>query len=461
MRPERVLGAARGLLADPIAAVATPPGRSALALLRLSGAAVDLDPILLRVCPGRRDWPDRVAGLVDFLDFGPSGPGESLDRCLAVRYRAPRSYTGEDVVEFTPHGNPLLVRMMLDALLLAGARPAGPGEFTRRALQNGRLGLLEAEAVDALVRAESADALRVARRHLDGDLLRRLRAWVGELREVAAALEAQIDFPEDVDESEILPDLGRLPRLRDAIATLAGSAVAGRRLQEGVRVAIAGPVNSGKSTLFNALLGQGRAIVAPSPGTTRDVVSETAVWDGVSFRLEDTAGLRDAEDPVEREGIARSGRAVEEADVVLDCRDGRTLSARGPSQAGLGPASRVAVATHADLLSDAARATLRAAGWRLASGTRGDGIEELRACLLAAARAGAAPGELLLHSARQQTAVAAAAQGVAEAVPLSAGEPVLAAGALLRAARVLEELCGEHADDSVLDSLFARFCVGK
>ena len=429
-----------------IAAVSSAPGRAAVGIVRASGPAAALDAVVARILSG--PLPDRQLVLRRLR----GSDGTVLDRALVVRFAGPRSYTGEDVLELHLHGNPVLLREALRALVDAGARPADPGEFTRRALAHGRLDLVQAEAVDALIRAPSLQAARLAQRHLGGELVERLAAWRDQLLTLAVALEALVDFPEDVDEGALLRDLDGVGTLRARMQELADSADRGRRLVQGCRVVLAGPVNAGKSTLFNALVGHRRAIVSPTAGTTRDVVSEVVDWGGLSFRLEDTAGRRAAVDGVEAEGIARSVAAEQSADVVLQVRDARSIEGEFDGD-GLG------VATHADLLDGPARERLTAGGWLLVSPPQGEGLDALWACLEASA--GAGEDELLLHTERQRQALLQAAAALADAEPLGLAEPVLCADAVRRAGEALEELAGSWSSDAVLDALFTRFCIGK
>jgi tRNA modification GTPase len=443
-------GAAR--LDDVIVAVSTPPGRGAIGTVRLSGSRAGVDGVLARVLSARlrARLIDRRVALGTLR--APDG-GEAIDQGLFVRFAGPDSYTGEDVVEFDLHGSPVLLEAAVRALCDAGARPAGPGEFTRRAVRSGRMGLLEAEAVDALVRSESLDAARLARRHLGGELTDRLEAWRERLLQHAAGLEAAVDFPEDVP-TDVAP-LASLLALREELARLADSFDAGRRLVEGARVVLTGPVNAGKSTLFNGLLGHGRAIVSEIPGTTRDVVSEAVHWSGRHVRLEDTAGLRESTDPVEAEGIARTAAAVARADVEVAVRDGRELTGLPPE------GSAVAVATRADLLDGPRRAALEVDGWLLFGAPAGAGLEGVRAAIVAAGSTGSGPGDLLIHTARQHEAIGRAVAALDEGLTAGADEPVLAALAIRAAGRALEELTGRWTDEAVMDALFERFCVGK
>ena len=445
--PERLLARSAAALDDVIVAISTPPGRGAIGLVRLSGPSPATDRVLARVLPGV-ELVARRATLATLV-----GPDGVIDRGLVTRFVGPASYTGQDVVELALHGSPVVLELAVQAICAAGARPAGPGEFTRRAVLHGRLGLLEAEAVDALVRSESARAARLAGRHLGGELSARVAAWRERLLGLAATLEALVDFPEDVPEAELEQGLASLPALRAQLADLAATFDAGRRLVEGARVVLTGPVNAGKSTLFNLLLGHRRAIVSEVPGTTRDVVSETVCWQGRSLRLEDTAGLRRSDDPVEVEGIARTASAVETADVPVVIRDGREVGGEPPR--GL------AVATRADLLEPGRRRALTEAGWLLVGAPDGEGVQAVRDAVVQAARGSAAEGELLIHTARQHRALTEAVESLDEALAAGPEEAVLAALSVRAAGRAMQELGGAWTDEQVMDALFERFCVGK
>lgn len=447
--PDSTLGRVHGLLDDPIVTISTPRGRGAIGIVRISGSGADVQALL------RHLIGDVAARLVDrqlhiaALRVG----GEVVDRGLVVWFRGPSTYTGQDVAELHLHGNPVLLEQIVDALVAAGARAAGPGELTRRAVQAGRLSLLDAEGIDALIRAPGRAATRVVGRQLGGQLTARLKGWREELLTLAVVLEAAVDFPEDIDEADIAEDLRRITSLRTAMARLAGTSRAGRLLLSGVRVVLTGPVNAGKSTLFNALLGHDRAIVSAEPGTTRDLVAESVEWDGVVYRLEDTAGVRASADPVEAEGVARTGQAIEQADVVVVVRDGR-LAAE--------PSSGLSVATHADLLDAEARDRLRSAGWLLVDGLAGAGVPALQRAIAAGAGACAvATEDVVLTTVRQGRALSEAAEALGEAIAAGADEVVLAAVAVRRAGRALEELIGAWPEERVLDELFARFCLGK
>ena len=291
------------MFSDPIVALATPPGRSALAVVRLSGAGA-LD-IAARVVVGFTPRPPRTAHLAAFV----AANGTTIDRGLYTVFPGPQSYTGDDLVEFSCHGGLVVPAQLLGALLEAGARMALPGEFTRRAVLNGRMDLLQAEAVGDLIDATAPSQTRAALHHLDGGLSRRLTDLRTAMLDVEALLDYDIDFPEE-DDGPVAPAriAGRLAEVQAQVGRLLATAPAGERLRAGALVVLAGPTNVGKSSLFNALLGSERAIVTSAPGTTRDAIEADTTFLGWPIRLVDTAGLRDS---VGRGGTA--GRGVQSA----------------------------------------------------------------------------------------------------------------------------------------------------
>ncbi len=303
---------------DTIAAISTPLGEGAIALLRVSGpGAVVLADAVFRGKKGAAAQAARVQQFGAIFDGG-----QKLDDVLLTVFRAPHSYTGEDTVEIACHGGVLVTRRILELLLKGGARSAEPGEFTQRAYLNGKMDLTQAEAVMDLITAQTDLALRAATEQLEGRLGERIRALRERLLGLLAHVEAFIDFPdEDID-----PDTGgvllqKLTDVRSEIEALLATAGQGRVLREGVRTVIYGAPNVGKSSLLNLLLGYERAIVSARPGTTRDVIEEVINLRGYPLRLVDTAGLRESDDEVEREGMARTRRQVERADLVLQVVD--------------------------------------------------------------------------------------------------------------------------------------------
>ena len=303
-------------MAEPIATLASAPGLGGVALIRLSGEGVYA--IADRLAPRLSPPPsDRPAGTFAYATLrGPEG--EALDDAVLLFYRAPHSYTGEDTVELCVHGGAVVPQRVLDALFRLGARPAGPGEFTRRAFLNGRLDLTQAEAVADLIAAKTPRAEQAARANLHG----RLSNALTPLYDDALTLSADVEHLLDFDEGELPPDFAdqareRLADLADRAHALLATWRQGRLLRQGALVVLAGPPNAGKSTLLNALLGADRAIVSPEPGTTRDSIEEALDLDGVPLRLVDTAGLRDAPGDIERQGVARAKDLIARADVVL------------------------------------------------------------------------------------------------------------------------------------------------
>lgn len=431
--------------ADTIVACATAAGTGGVAILRVSGP--EAFAIATRVT-GRADWPDRRLVRVRIADAG----GRRLDDGLAVAMHGPRSFTGEDVVELHIHGGPINVGMVLSAVVAAGARPAQPGEFTRRALEAGRISVAEAEAMLAVVQAPSARAWSLAQDQLDGALVRSVAVLRASAAAVLAELEAHIDFPEeDLPAADRAGIASRLQSLASDAAALERTFVAGRALSEGIVVALVGEVNAGKSSLLNALVGAERVLVADEPGTTRDYVEVRTTWDGVAVTLIDTAGERDASG-VEARGIELGRRRAAAADLVLHVL--------GPSSPPALPSPRtLAVASKVDL------------GWspppslHATSAVTGLGISSLRTAIIA--RLGLADdaeaGSAVILTERQRAAAAAAATAFEAAfTALSSSAPLEVIALEARSgATALAALQGDEVGEDVLDALFARFCIGK
>lgn len=441
------------MLTDPIVALATPPGRGALAVVRLSGTGAF--EVAARVVQGFRATPPRRATLATFR----GADGTAIDRGLYTAFPAPTSYTGEDLVELSCHGGLVAPARLVAALQAAGARPAHPGEFTRRAVLNGKLDLVQAEAVGDLIDATAPAQARAALRQLEGGLSRRLAELREGLLEIESLLSYDIDFPEEDD--------GPVPRERIAAALndvsgrvdrLLATAPAGERLREGALVVFAGRPNTGKSSLFNALLGSERALVTEVPGTTRDAIEAHSDFLGWPVRLADTAGLRDSDDRVERLGIEVSRRYLEAADLVLLCAEaGRSLE---PNERALVESrSALLVRTKADLASGECDGLA-------VSVISGLGLDALRQAVAERAfgdRMALADLEPALSSERHRVALARAREALAEVHPHLArhGDAVLAAHHVRAAAAALDELIGAVDVEEVLGRVFARFCVGK
>lgn len=445
------------MLSDAIVALATPPGRGALALIRLSGrGAFDLGARLLH--PFHADRP-RTAIRVAIRH--PS-TGEELDHGIAICFPGPASYTGEDLIEVSTHGGLLVPAEVVAACVAAGARPAEPGEFTRRAVYNGKLDLVQAEATADLIDAGAPAQRRRALQQLERGLSQRLEALREEILQLEALIAYDIDFPEE-DEGPIPPE--QVERawhvVHDRLARLLATAPEGERLQAGALVVIAGPPNAGKSSLFNALLGAQRAIVTELPGTTRDAIEAPAVLEGFPFRLVDTAGLRDSTDPVERLGIEVSRRYLAGADLVLFCEEAGVASDAAATAAFLTEVAApvVFVSTKADLApSDRPSVAV--------STVTGEGLDLVKRRLAEAAFGNLVRWgdvEPIVTRARHRIALE---EALAELDRFRsarmAGVDAAATATHLRAAvGALDDLIGVVTADDVLDRVFGSFCVGK
>ncbi len=439
---------------DTIAAIATATGVGGVGIVRVSGPGA-LGVAAALTGRALSAWPERRLVRVRVRD----GAGTRIDDGLAVAMRGPGSFTGDDVVELQVHGGAVNLGKVLGAVIEAGARAAEPGEFTRRALAAGKIGLLEAEAMLAVVHAQSERGWELAQRQLGGALASR----VADLRSVVAAvlaeIEAGIDFPEeDLTPASRAELVGRVRGLAEACRGLAGSFGAGRALTDGLTVALVGHVNAGKSSLLNALAGRERALVSPEPGTTRDWVEARVMWRGVAVTLVDTAGLRDeasAAGGLEQRGIELGRRRAAEAHVVL-----AVVAPEGPGPAAetLADARTIVVASKADLGHPHP-------GQLATSAVTGEGIERLRAAVLA--RVGVvddveAGGVVVLTERQRATAAAAAAAMGLAGTALDEGAPGEIVALELRAgAEALAQLEGDRVGEEVLDQLFARFCIGK
>lgn len=441
---------------DTVVAPATPHGRGALAVVRLTGPGTDavVARVVRTLRPGPlvHGRPRRVAVRDARGDF---------DDGVCLLRRAPRTYTGEDLCELAIHGNPLLVGRLVEACRAAGARLAAPGEFTRRAVVNGRMDLVAAEAVDQLVRATAEDGARIARMALDGALGRFLAEVRAELLASAAEFEARLDWADD--DLALEPDavlLARLAGVAERCRALAATCDAGRVLVEGARVAIVGAVNAGKSSLFNALVGRPRALVHERPGTTRDVVEARARLGPLEVTLLDTAGERDTDDPVEAAGLALAQELVADADLLLVVL---RAGPAGPSEAEARILERTAERRRLVVYNGVDRPDARPAplGALPTSAVAGTGVDALGAEIVDALGLTSPPG-LAIASVRQRDLLLAVADAAAAAVAaLPVAGPAVAADAVLRACEEIDHLTGADTRESVLDAVFARFCIGK
>jgi tRNA modification GTPase len=442
--------------ADTIAAIATAPGRAGIGVVRVSGPRC---AAIATAIIGRIPAP-RHATRAEFHDEA----GALIDQGLAIHFPAPHSYTGEDVLELQGHGGPVVMRELLRACMALGARAAEPGEFTRRAFLNERIDLAQAESVADLIDASSAEAARSAARSLAGEFSRRIHTLVEGLVELRMHVEACIDFPEDeIDAGDRLALRDKLAALVRAHATLSAQAKQGAVLRDGLTVVLVGPPNVGKSSLLNCLAGEELAIVTPIAGTTRDPVRATVILEGVAIHLVDTAGLRDATDEVERIGIERTLQAIAKAGaaVVLSEGEGRAANSSGiPATlpAGLPVAH---VRNKIDLAGIAARREDQGANTTIRlSAKTGEGVEALRAWLLATA--GWRPhGEgLFMARERHLEALARAGKCLLEAERHSQAFELFAEELRL-AQKALGLITGEVTADDLLGEIFGRFCIGK
>ncbi|MBL8113600.1 MAG: 50S ribosome-binding GTPase, partial [Acidobacteria bacterium] len=408
-------------------------------------------PLVGRFAPGLGPSP-RPRELRRTILTRTSEGGEAFDDALAVFFEGPRSSTGEDVVEITCHGSPAVVALILAEARAAGARMAGSGEFTRRALLAGKVDLAQAEGIALLTAAETRSDARRALGLAKGELSGRVSAAREEILDALAELEAGLDFAEDAG----APNPISGSRLDALIAVLGPLASPGSRRVAGRDpvVVLAGAPNAGKSTLFNALLGEDRALVAELPGTTRDAVAETAEIGGVRVRLVDTAGLRETSDPVEGLGVALSRRTLAGADLVVHLVDAASGAVPGDEDLAEGGAV-LAVTSRVDL----APAGLQPAPGRLAVSARtGAGLPELAAAIAVRLLDSEVEGELLVLE-RHRDLLGAAVEALREARGLEA--PELQAAGLRRALVALAEVTGEGAPEELLDRVFSRFCIGK
>lgn len=455
-------------MSDLIAAISTAPVPAAIGILRLSGpGAVEAVDRVFRAARGgpMAAAPDRKLVYGTLLD----GQGSPIDQVLATVSRGPNSYTGEDTAELQCHGSPMVLTLGLEALCAAGARPAGPGEFTRRAFLNGRLDLPQAEAVGDLLEARTDAAVRTAAGQLGGALSRRVEAVYNGLVDLMAHFHAVLDYPdEDIDPFRASELAAALAAATDGLSALLETYDRGKYLVQGVPCAIVGAPNAGKSSLLNALLGYERAIVTPIPGTTRDTVEETVRLGGVLLRLIDTAGLRKTEDPVERLGVERSRRAMEEAGlilVVLDQSRPATEEDKELVRQAMDLAPTILVLNKADLPQGLDfTEDLHLAPAIPVSAKAGAGLEDLGELVAgmfpqpAAGEAGA-----VLTNARQAEAARRALESVRTASEgLALGiTPDAVLTDVEGAMAALGELTGRSVREDVVERIFARFCVGK
>ncbi len=436
---------------ETIAAVATGAGAGGVGVIRVSGArAIEIVAAVVGLPTERLDRTVRYAVARD-------AGGARIDDVLVFAMRAPRSFTGEDVAELQGHGGAVNLARLLRAVLDRGARAAQPGEFSRRAFENGKLDLLRAEGLLGVIEAGSERAWRIAQAQLAGALGRRLEELETRARHVLAEVEGAIDFPEeDLEEKSSRWLAAELSELSQTCAELVRSYLAGSALRNGITVALVGQVNVGKSSLLNALVGKARALVSEHPGTTRDYVEAQVEWEGVRVTLVDTAGWRDAPDPVERGGMELGRSRAAEADVVLVVDDG---AGQWDSTYG---ARAIYVSSKADL-GAAESAAPAAVDWVRTSVVTGEGLEEIRRLALRkmGLSEGAGDGEVLVTERQRGLADTAARAFGGAAGALSRLPRELVAYDIREGYKALMDMRGSEAEDRVVDEIFARFCIGK
>jgi tRNA modification GTPase len=456
-----------------VAAPSTPAGESGIAVVRLSGSeALEILTKVYRTTgssPHTGAWEHRRL----YHGFLQGAGTEAIDEVVCAVMRAPESYTGENVVEISCHGNTLLVSRILEALFAAGARPAPPGEFTKRAFLNGKLDLIQAEAVADLIHSRSELQQKVARDQLTGTLSRRINDLAREMLDFLGIVEANIDFIEEgIETIDYGAGIALARTHQERLGELLASSRLVRPFYDGYRVGIAGPVNGGKSSLFNRMIGENRAIVTEIPGTTRDVIREPIVLDGLLFVLQDTAGLRGTTDRVESIGVTLAETTAEEADLVLFVVDGsaplsddtRSRIARLDSQKTIIVVNKIDLP--AVVTPDRFGASLCDILVLRVSAETGEGVDEIaRALVRRASEAGLGwiARERVILNARIASLLDTAFErlGVLEA-GLAARSPleILAADAR-EVLACYESATGKRYSEELLDTIFARFCIGK
>lgn len=435
-----------------ITAIATPAGRGGLGVIRISGP--NAHAISQRLCRRQHPWPLRKAQFSHFLDT----EGKIIDEGLVLYFKAPRSYTGEDVVELQAHGSPLLLHMLLQRVLVLGARLAAPGEFTRRAVENGKMNLEQAEAVAACIDAVTLRAARQAERHLQGEFGRQISSLMDKVTGLLAHVEACLDFPEE----EVPPPLFNQLREqmnREVLVPIENSlatAMSGERLFQGATTAIIGAPNVGKSSLLNRLSGRERAIVSDVPGTTRDILEVDFEVQGIPVRLVDTAGMRNSGDAIEQEGVRRAKDAASQADVtvfVADVSQKKTWKVENQTD--------IMVMNKCDLLDDYSTIPNEFIPVSAYTGAGMDALLEQLAQYLGVVPAG--EEGLLVTRERHRQLLAQARTHILQGCSLLTGAAQLDLVALewRQAWSSLGEILGIGDVEHILDRIFSEFCIGK
>ena len=455
---------------DTIVALSTPPGRGGIGVIRISG---NESLSILRTLVASDSF-DPTPNLLNLKSLYDSITGEPLDEALVCFFKGPHSFTGEDVVELHCHGSPVLLRAIIDLILRLDARLAAPGEFSLRAVTNGRMTLAEAEAIRDLIEAQTDSALRQATRQLKGEISNRLGPVEQDLLNIIVRLESSLEFVEDdlpaIASREILDSL---EKVRVELSRLAGTFAAGKLLRDGVKVAFVGRPNVGKSSLFNRLVGHGRAIVTAIPGTTRDTLTESIGMNGVPVLLIDTAGIRSSSNEIESMGVERARREAADADLLIVVVDG-SEDLRDEDELVLAEVANVRciVALNKSDLPTFSLARFderigplpNCAALVSVSAKSEAGLDSLRAAILQPFANGDVRSEgLLITNARHHDLLVRAIEAIASAERLleqRASEELILVG-LHSALRNLGEITGETTTDEILGQIFSTFCIGK
>lgn len=454
---------------DTIAAIATPIGSAGIGVIRISGPQTFA--IIEQVFSGASKMLSHTARhgtLVEPISKEP------IDDVVVTAFQNPKSYTGEDVVEISCHGGIAVLKSVLGAVLRAGARLAEPGEYTKRAFLNGKIDLTQAEAVNDLIRASTDGARKVALRQLDGKLSQIVKDINHKILGVIAAVEAAIDFPDDVEEPKSDWLVSQISTAMDEIKSLLGSSESGRIYREGLRVVIAGQVNVGKSSLLNALLRHARAIVTPIPGTTRDVIEESLEIHGVPIVAIDTAGVRTTDDPIEKIGVELTEKSIISADLVLLVIDASSELNEDDMLFinRLEDKPMILVLNKIDLLNDQAKTKIAEKLLNIfenkikvvaTSASSGIGIDKLENEIASIASKESGSESILVSNIRHKSSLESAENSLAHALnTIHLGRPIDFLGVDLLAARnSLGLVTGETASEDLLDRIFSEFCIGK
>ena len=445
---------------ETIAAIATPAGEGGVAIIRISGKEALTVAEKIFTGPVRR-YKSHTAHVGKIVDE----KGAVVDEVMLLPMLAPRSYTGEDTVEIQCHGGSLITKKVLETTLRAGARPAEPGEFTFKAFLNGKLDLAQAEAVQELICAKSELALHFAEQQLEGALSKEIARFQQELTDIAAILEAWVDFPEEGLEFASFSEIcTTLEEIRGRVVRLSQTFYDGKKLQEGISLCLVGQPNVGKSSLMNALLKKERAIVTAIPGTTRDLLEESLTLGSLNFRLIDTAGIHTTSEPIEQEGIARSKSAMREADLLLLVLDATQEIDEELLAAAKSKKRALAVWNKIDLVKTKP-AALEGIPSVCVSAKEREGLEDLRSAIDALLWENGPPSkeELLITSLRHKQALADADTALLSLITglKQSVSPEFLSADMRRALTALGTIIGTNITEDILSAIFSKFCVGK